>query len=127
MPWNESVSRQFSPELEIFVLMPNDQGFLSVVIDASTVTPDGSGNRFLVAGTPLAKNVNNMYEKFTDDDTQDVAGILAHRVDFTSANDDQPAGMAFHSEVFRADRIVGWGTAEIQTAIKAALTTCKFR
>jgi hypothetical protein len=127
MPWNESTSRQFTPELEIFVLMPNDQGFLSVVLDASTVTPDVDGVRKLVAGTPLAKNANEQYEKFTDDTTQDCLGILAHAVTFTSATDDQPAGMAFHSEVFRADRIVGWATPAIATAIKAALPTCQFK
>lgn len=125
MPWNESTSRQMTPDLEIFVLMPNDQGFLSIVIDASTVTPNANGDRILVAGTPLAKNVNEQYQRFTDDATQDCVGILAHKVVCSSANDDQPAALAFHSEVFRADRIVDIAT--LGSAIRTALPTCQFK
>lgn len=128
MAWGIRTSRQtIKPELEIFVLPPNEQGFVSIVIDASTVAANTDGDRILEAGTPLSKNVSNQYERFTAAAGQVCRGILAHRVavpDNTAASD-APAAMAFHGEVFRADRIVGYAT--LGAAIRAALPTSLFR
>lgn len=127
MVWGIRTSRQTAaPELEIFKLPPNEQGFVSIVLDASTVAPNTDGNRILQAGTPLSKNVNNQYERFTGAAGQVCRGILAHRVAFpdNTAASDAPAAMAFHGEVFRADRIVDFAT--LGAAIRAALPTSRF-
>lgn len=127
MAWNIRTSRQTGqPELEIFKFPPNEQGFASIVIDASTVAANTDGNRILEAGTPLSKNVSNQYERFTGAAGQVCRGILAHRVavpDNTAASD-APAAMAFHGEVFRADRIVDFATQG--AAMRAAMPTCRF-
>lgn len=127
MVWNIRTSRPgVQPELEIFVLPPNEQGFLSITIDASTVAPDSNGDRILVAGTILSKNVNNQYERYTGAVGQEVRGILAHKVALPdgTAKSDKDAALAFHGEVFRADRIVDFGT--LGTAVREALFTCRF-
>jgi len=126
MAWNVRTSRTVSADVDIFKFPTNDQGFASIVLDAASVAPDGDGVRRLVAGTPLSKNVNNQYERFTGAAGQAVKGILAHSVEFVDATSksDQPAAMAFHSEVFRADRIVDFAT--LGATIRAALPTCRF-
>lgn len=127
MAWNIRTSRQVSPDLEIFKFTPNDQGFASIVLDATAVTPDADGLRKLVAGTLLSKNTTtNQYERFTGDAGQEIRGVLAHSVSFVdgTSKSDQPAAMAFHSEVFRADRIVDWVTHG--AAARTALPTCRF-
>lgn len=127
MAWNVRTSTQVtSPDLEIFKFPPNEQGFASIVLDAAAVAPDTNGDRTLVAGTPLSKNVNNQYERYTGAGGQTVRGILAHRVQFVdgTAQSDQPAALAFHGEVFRADRIVDFAT--LGAAMRAALPTCRF-
>jgi hypothetical protein len=126
MAWNVNTSRTVSADVDIFKFPTNDQGFASIVLDSSGVAADSNGIRRLVAGTALSKNVNNQYERYTGAGGQAVKGILAHTVEFVDATSksDQPAAMAFHSEVFRADRIVDFGT--LGTAIRAALPTCRF-
>ena len=127
MAWNLRTSRQVSPDLEIFKFTPNDQGFASIVLDATAVAPDGNGNRVLKAGTLLSKNTTtNQYERFTGAGGQTVRGVLAHTVEFVdgTSKSDQPAAMAFHSEIFRADRIVDFATHG--AAARAALPTCRF-
>jgi len=95
----------------------------SVVLDASTVTPDANGNRKLVAGTLLEKT-GNQYKQF--DGTGTIAGVLAIDVEFAdgSANSDAPAPMFFHGCVFRSDRIVNFGSHGAQAVTD--LPTCKF-
>ena len=127
MPWNIRTSRQFTPDLEIFKFPPNSQGFASIVLDAAAVTPDGDGRRKLVAGTLLSKNdTTNQYERFTAAVGQTIRGVLAHSVEFVdgTSKSDQPAALAFHGEVFRADRIVDWVTHG--AAARTALPTCRF-
>lgn len=127
MAWNIRTSRNVGVDLEIFKFPPNDQGFASIVLDASAVAPDANGDRKLAAGTPVSKNATtNQYERYTGAGGQTVRGILAHPVAFPdgTAQSDAPAAMAFHSEVFRADRIVDFAT--LGAAMRAALPTCRF-
>jgi len=234
MAWNVRTSSQVSASLEIFKFPPNEQGFASIVLDASAVVPDSDGLRKLVAGTLLSKNSNNQYERYTgagaanevtvvdltglsegtftltidvngDEQTtaaiafdaataavdaaiealsnvvavttaqvtapsagvsggkytvtftspgnqdvtvtgvdtdstgdvtistttegdiaQAVKGVLAHDVLFVdgTAKSDQPAAMAFHGEVFLANRIVDFGS--LGSAARTALPTCRF-
>lgn len=126
MAWNVRTSRVVSADVDIFKFPTNDQGFASIVLDSSAVAADTNGVRRLVAGTPLSKNVNNQYERYTGAAGQAVKGILAHSVEFVddTAKSDQPAAMAFHSEIFRADRIVDFAT--LGAAIRTALPTCRF-
>jgi hypothetical protein len=127
MAWNIKTSRQSSADLEIFKFPTNDQGFASIVLDAASVAADGNGVRKLIAGTLLSKNTTtNQYERFTAAAGQVVRGVLAHTVTFVdgTAKSDQPAAMAFHGEVFRADRIVDFVTHG--AAARAALPTCRF-
>lgn len=234
MAWNIRTTRNVGTDLEIFKFPPNEQGFASIVLDASTVAPDSNGDRKLAAGTLLSKNSNNQYERFTgggaanevsvidvsgltagvftitvdvngdeqttgdiafdavntaidtalealsnitattvaattapdpgvtggvhtvtftnpgnqdvtvtvntDDATGDatvstttegdvaqvIRGVLAHPVEFpdNTAKSDAPAAMAFHGEVFRADRIVDFNTHG--AAARTAMPTCRF-
>lgn len=128
MAWNIRVSRQgVTAELEIFKFPPNAQGFASIVLDAGAVAADVNGKRSLKAGTLLSKNTTtNQYERFTGAGGQVVRGVLAHSVDFpdATAKSDAPAALAFHGEVFRADRIVDFGTHG--AAARTALPTCRF-
>lgn len=98
----------------------------SIVVDASTVASAGDGSRKLVAGTLLSKNVNNQYERFTGAGGQVIKGVLAYDVEVvdTTAKSDAPAAMFFHGCVFRADRIVDFGTHG--AAARTALPTCRF-
>lgn len=125
MAWNIRTSRVVTPSLEIFRKPPNAQGFDSIVIDATAITAV-SGVRKLVAGTPLTKDgVTNQFKRMTVG-TETCAGILAHDVEVPdgTSSSDLPAALAFHGEVFRADRIVDYGT--LGTDIKADLPTCLF-
>jgi hypothetical protein len=127
MAWGVSVSRQgITPELEIFKLPPNEQGFRSIVVDASTIAPDADGRLKLVAGTAMSKNINNQYERFTGAAGQVCKGILSRTIEVpdNTAQSDVPAELAFHSEVFRADRIVDFATLGAQ--LRTALPTCLF-
>lgn len=224
MAWNIRTSRQTGPDLEILVHQVNVDVAASIVIDASTVTPDPvTGERKLLAGTPMTKNLNNQYQAYdaagTDlnvqtvshdgtggafklshsgnatadiawdasaadveealEDTADlvdvevsgsgtagdpyvitivdgevsaitspsdtltggtgtvtigagstaaILGILNRTERFPdgTSKSDLPSAMWNHGQWFRADRIVGWGTPAVQTAIKDALPTCKF-
>jgi hypothetical protein len=121
------VTRSFqeSPGLEILKFPAGLDAIMSVVVDASTVTPDVDGNRKLSAGTLLTgPNVDDKYEQFAG--TGDVAGVLADDTMFASGNaqGDQPAAMFFHGCVFRSDRIVDFTTYETQA--RTDLPTCRF-
>jgi hypothetical protein len=126
--WNIRSNRSLTPDLEILVQQANVDVAASVVLDASTVAPDGAGELTLVAGTPLRKNGSNQYQKWVtaDGTTNPIRGILSATVRFpdNTAKSDAPAAMWNHGQWFRTDRIVGWATDG--TAIKAALPTCKF-
>jgi hypothetical protein len=125
MAWNIRTSRQIGTDLEIFKFPPNAQGFASIVLDASAVASGVDGRRKLLAGTILIKNgTSNQYEKYAGTGT--IRGILAHPVEFAdgTSKSDAPAAMAFHSEVFRADRIVDFVTHG--AAARTALPTCRF-
>ena len=128
MAWNIRVSRQgITPDLEIFKFPPNAQGFASIVLDAQAVAADGNGLRQLKAGTLLSKNATTQqYERFTATAGQAVRGILAHTVSFPdgTSKSDKDAALAFHGEVFRADRIVDFVTHG--AAARTALPTCRF-
>ena len=124
--WNLTSSKTVSPDLEVLASAANADITADVVLDASTVTPDTDGVLRLVAGTPLSKNANNQYEKFTGAGGQVCRGILCETIEFpdNSAAADAPSAMWYHGQVFRSDRIVGWATQS--AAIKAALPTCVF-
>jgi len=111
---------------EILKFPVGDDAKWSIVIDASTVAPAGDGRRILKAGTLLSKNANNQYERFTGAGGQAIKGVLAYDVEVygTTANFDTPAAMFFHGCVFRADRIIDFGTHG--AAARAALDTCRF-
>lgn len=125
MAWNVRTSRQVGTDLEIFKFPPNEQGFASIVLDATAVASGSDGSRKLLAGTLLIKNgTSNQYEKYAGSGT--IRGVLAHPVEFVdgTSKSDAPAAMAFHSEVFRADRIVNFGSHG--AAARTALPTCRF-
>jgi hypothetical protein len=130
MAFNIRTSRTVSADVDIFKFPTNDQGFASIVLDAATVTADPSdGALRLRAGTPLFKNTSGQYSKF--DAAANTAGkvckgILPRTIEFAdnTSKSDAPAELAFHGEVFRADRIIGFGT--LGTQIRAALPTCRF-
>lgn len=129
MAWNIRTSSQVGADLEIFKFPPNAQGFASIVLDASAVASGNDGSRKLLAGTPLVKDdITSQYEKYDSDvhDGEDIKGILAHPVEFPdgTSKSDLPAALAFHGEVFRADRIVGF--EDDATEIRAAMPTCRF-
>lgn len=113
-------------QLEVLKNPAHAETTASVVVDASTVTPDVNGVRRLVAGTLLSKNVSNQYERFTGAGGQAIRGVLAHDVEFPdgTSQSDEPAGMWCHLQWFRADRIVDWVTHG--AAARTALPTCKF-
>jgi hypothetical protein len=123
--WNLRTSRSVTPDLEVLKLPTNAHDVVSIVLDASAVTPDGNGNRKLVAGTPLTK-VGNQYRRYTDAATQDCLGILVETIEFPdgTAKSDAVTGMWSHGQWFRADRIVDW--AMLGASIRADLPTCKF-
>lgn len=125
MAWNIRTSSQVGADLEIFKFPPNAQGFASIVLDATALTSGADGVLKLLAGTALIKHpVTSQYQQYLGSGT--IRGILAHRVDFADASSksDAPAAMAFHSEVFRADRIIGFSSSG--STIRAALPTCRF-
>lgn len=63
MAWNMRTSRVFSPDLEILRHQVNVDVAASIVLDASAVVPDPvTGERKILAGTPLAKNANSQYQ-----------------------------------------------------------------
>lgn len=112
--------------VEILKFPVGDGAMASIVLDASTVASGASGERILKGGTLLSKNVNNQYERFTGASGQAVKGVLAYDVEFYDdlPHSDSPAAMFFHECVFRADRIVDFGTHG--AAARAALPTCRF-
>lgn len=65
MAWNIRTSKQIAADREILVHQVNVDVAASIVIDASTVEPDVNGDRILVAGTPMFKNSNNQYQRYT--------------------------------------------------------------
>lgn len=125
MAWNIRTSRQVDTDLEIFKFPPNAQGFASIVLDAAAVASGADGSRKLLAGTLLIKDgTSEQYKIYAGTGT--IRGVLAHPVEFAdgTAKSDTPAAMAFHGEVFRADRIVNFGTHG--AAARTALPTCRF-
>lgn len=127
--WNITSGRQIAADLEILVQQVNVDVAASVVLDATSVAPDGNGNRVLVAGTPLCKDATtHQYRRWVTADAAvtPIRGILSTTVVFAdgTAKSDTPVAMWNHGQWFRSDRIVGWATD--QAAIRAALPTCKF-
>jgi hypothetical protein len=127
--WNIRTSKQVGADLEILVNQVNVDVAASIVLDATSVAPDGNGERTLVAGTPLRKDtVTKQYKRWVtaDGTTDPIRGILSATVRFPdgTSKSDAPAAMWHHGQWFRSDRIVGWATD--QAAIRAALPTCKF-
>lgn len=124
MPFGLTRSAQQAGYSEILKFPSGLEAIASIVIDSSTVASAGDGTRKLAAGTLLRKNGNNQYERFTGTGT--IAGVLAYDVEVggTEAGWDTPAAMFFHGCVFRADRIVDFGTHG--AAARTALPTCRF-
>lgn len=123
--WGVTRSFQESPGLEVLKFPAGLDAIMSVVVDASTVTPDTDGNRKLNAGTLLTgPNGDDKYEQYAG--TGDVAGVLADDTMFASGDSkgDQPVAMFFHGCVFRSDRVVDFNTYETQA--RAGLPTCRF-
>lgn len=84
MAWNISTSKQKPADLEILRHQVNVDVAPSIVLDASTVAPDPvTGERKLVAGTPLTKNSNNQYQRWSNTTNQNVQVIA---IDATSGN-----------------------------------------
>jgi hypothetical protein len=127
MAWNIRTSRTMGPDLEILRHQVNVDVAPSIVLDASSVTPDPvTGERKLLAGTPL-KKVGNQYQAWTAaDGAPALLGILNRTEVFPdgTAQSDLPSAMWNHGQWFRPDRIVGW--AANQALIRSALPTCKF-
>ncbi len=125
MAWNITTSSQVGADLEIFKFPPNAQGFASIVLDATAVASASDGSRKLLAGTLLIKDVTSQqYQKYEGSGT--IRGVLAHPVEFPdgTVKSDLPAAIAFHGEVFRADRIVDF--EDHGAAARTALPTCRF-
>lgn len=57
-------SKQENASLEILKFPAGLDAIKSVVLDASTVAPDANGDRILKAGTILAKNARNQYQRY---------------------------------------------------------------
>jgi hypothetical protein len=127
--WNIRTSRQFTPDLEILVHQVNVDVAASIVLDASAAPSDPvTGELRVLAGTPL-KKVGNQYQPWASGDGSGaLLGILARTERFpdNTAKSDLPSAMWNHGQWFRADRIVGWGTAGVPALVRAALPTCKF-
>jgi hypothetical protein len=127
MAWNIRTSRTMGPDLEILRHQVNVDVAPSIVLDASAVTPDPvTGERKLLAGTPL-KKVGNQYQPWVAaDGAPALLGILNRTEVFPdgTAQSDLPSAMWNHGQWFRPDRIVGW--AANQALIRQALPTCKF-
>lgn len=123
--WGVSRNWTESPALEILKFPAGLDAIASVVLDASAVSPDGDGNRKLVAGTLLTKNGDDKYQAVSAS-ANSVAGVLATDQMFASGDStgDQPAPMFFHGCVFRSDRIVDFNTYETQ--VRNDLPTCRF-
>jgi len=108
----------------------------SVVLRASGVAQlpsaavNGSEGKIgLLAGTILTKipgDSQNRYRKYTGAGGEAVAGILGDHIFFydNTAASDEPADMLFHGCVFDKSKIVDFVAQE--TALRAALTTCRF-
>ncbi len=129
MPFGLTRSDSQAGYSEILKFPSGLEAIASIVVDAATVaSASGTGRRVLKAGTLLSKNVNNQYERFTNASGQAVKGVLAYDVEVggTDAGWDTPAAMFFHGCVFRADRIVDYGTGAIASAARTALPTCRF-
>lgn len=130
MAFGISRSDQHAGYSEILKFPAGLEAIASIVVDASTVASAVDGNgvvvRKLAAGTLLSKNVNNQYERFTGAGGQVIKGVLAYNVEVPDATDksDIPAAMFFHGCVFRADRIVDFGTHG--ATARTALPTCRF-
>lgn len=77
MAWNIQTSSQVEPDLEILVQQVNVDVAPSIVLDASAVAPNADGDRILLSGTPLVKNLNNQYQAYNgataDNDVQTIA------------------------------------------------------
>lgn len=127
MAWNIRTGRTMGPDLEILRHQISVDVAVSIVLDASAVTPDPTtGERKLLAGTPL-KKVGNQYQPWVAaDGAAALLGILNRTEVFPdgTAQSDIPSAMWNHTQWFRPDRIVGW--AANQALIRQALPTCKF-
>jgi hypothetical protein len=127
MAWNLRTARTVSPDLEILVQQVNVDVAASIVLDASGVTPDGvTGERKLLAGTPLKKVGNQYVPWLTADGAAKCLGILARSEVFpdATAQSDIASAMWHHGQWFRANRIVT--DAPGLVLVMAALPTCKF-
>jgi hypothetical protein len=126
MPFGMTRSNSQAGYSEILKFPSGLEAIASIVVDASAVASAGDGSRVLKAGTLLYKNVNNQYAAYTGSSAQAIKGVLAYDVEVgcTDSGWDTPAAMFFHECVFRADRIVDFGT--YGAAARAALPTCRF-
>ena len=126
MPFGLTRSDSQAGYSEILKFPVGPESGWSIVVDASTVASAADGRRVLKAGTLLSKNGSNQYERFTGAGGQAIKGVLAYDVEVggTDAGWDTPAAMFFHQCVFRADRIVDFGTHG--AAARTALPTCRF-
>lgn len=128
MPFGATRTDSQAGYSEILKFPDGLEAIASIVIDAATIASAVDGRRIIKAGTLLSKNVNSQYERYTGASGQAVKGVLAYDVEVgdTSADWDTPAAMFFHGVVFRADRILDYGTTGIASAARAALPTCLF-
>lgn len=133
MPWNVSRTVR-TVEKEILKFPAGLDAIESIVLRASGVDALPSavtgyeGKLGLRAGTILTKVDGDptKYKKYEAVGAEAIEGILGDNIyfyDSTSASD-EPADMLFHGCVFDAAKIIDYVTHE--TALKAALHTCRF-
>ena len=140
MPWNVVTDGGKRTEREILKFPVGLGAIRSVVIKASSVAartvPDteGFGNaydsrnaRTLLRGQLLAKDTvdTTKYVPYTGG-AQTCTGILDNDVTFMDATSasDEACNMIFFGAIFKASKLIGYTGNE--TAVKAALPTCRF-
>ena len=113
MAWNIRTSKQVGADLEILVNQVNVDVAASIVLDATSVAPDGNGERTLVAGTPLRKDtVTKQYKRWVtaDGTTDPIRGILSATVRFPdgTSKSDAPAAMTLQKTGEQVSLPVRW-------------------
>lgn len=141
MPWNVVTDGGKRTEREILAFPVGLGAIRSVVIKASSVTPrsvpdvtgfanayDNRHARTLLRGQLLTKDTVDptKYIPYTGSAGQTCTGILDNDVEFIdgTSNSDEAANMLFFGCIFKAANLIGYTGNE--TAVKAALPTCRF-
>lgn len=139
MPWNVQVDSGSRTEREFLKFPAGLDAIKSVVIRGASVAVrastdvTGYGNRrVLLAGTVITKDPadTTKYKAYAAASGETPAGVLADDVEcgvsqgYENWTSDEAAAMIYHGAVFKAAALIGYSGNE--TAVKNALTTCKF-